>query len=129
MDRAVLDRLMQSGLQGAVVVNTVLNKPQNTDAALGFFRMRTAERISRYAGRTRQEYARVAAICPNPFWHERAGDALADGASGSPLDAVTRPPPEHVALSADTMLEAAPAIDESSSGRQAPWLRRWRRLR
>lgn len=104
---------LQSGLQGAVVVNTVLNKPQNTDAAHAFFRMRTVERISRYAGRTRQEYARVAATCPNPFWHERAGDALADGASGSPLDAVTRPPPEHVALSADAILDTAPVIDES----------------
>ncbi len=64
---------LQSGLQGAIVVNTILRKPENTDAAQRFFRMRAAERITRYTDRTKQEYARVAAVCSNAFWRERAG--------------------------------------------------------
>ena len=66
---------LQSGLQGAIIVNTILRKPENTEAAQRFFRMRIAARIGRYTGRTKQEYARVSAMCPNAFWHERAGDA------------------------------------------------------
>ena len=49
---------LQSGLQGAIIVNTMLRKPENTAAAQRFFRMRIAERVGRYTGRTK---ARVCA--------------------------------------------------------------------
>src|SRR5258708_13074842 len=91
---------LQSGLQGSIVVNTILKKPENTEAARQFFCMRIGERVGRYTGRTKQEYARVAP--PNAFWRARAGDASPALAVGDP-DPSVEPPPRapsaHVALS------------------------------
>jgi flavin-dependent dehydrogenase len=104
---------LQSGLQGAVIVNTMLRKPENTAAAQRFFCMRIAERVGRYTGRTRQEYARVSAMCPNAFWRERAGDASPVEADGPdpPLQPSPRSPSDQVAVSPDATLDAAPVID------------------
>lgn len=104
---------LQSGLQGAVIVNTVLMKPENTEAAQRFLRMRIAERVSRYTGRTRQEYGRVAALSPNAFWHERAGGVPVAEANGShpPLDPASPAPSGQVTVSPDATFDAEPVID------------------
>ena len=106
---------LQSGLQGAIVVNTMLRKPENTEAAQQFFRMRAAERVARYTGRTKQEYARVSAMCPNAFWQERAGDASLAEADGPPslLEPSPRAPSDQVAVSPHATLDVAPVIDGS----------------
>jgi hypothetical protein len=106
---------LQSGLQGAVVVNTMLRKPENTAAAQQFFRMRVAARIDRYTARTRQEYARVSAVCQHAFWRERAGDASVVEASGlyPPQNPLPLAPSDQVALSPQATLDAAPVIDGS----------------
>jgi flavin-dependent dehydrogenase len=104
---------LQSGLQGAIIVNTILRKPENTEAAQQFFRMRIAERVGRYTGTTKQEYARVSAMCPNAFWHERAGDASAAEAYWPypALEPSPRAPSDQVAVSPHATLDAAPVID------------------
>lgn len=104
---------LQSGLQGAIVVNTILRKPENTEAAHRFFRMRIAERIGRYTRRTKQEYARVSAMCPNAFWHERAGDAsgVETNRPHPPLEPSPQAPSDQVAVSPYLTLDAAPVID------------------
>ncbi|WFU44157.1 tryptophan 7-halogenase [Bradyrhizobium sp. CB82] len=105
---------LQSGLQGSIVVNTILRKPENTEVARQFFFMRTRERIGRYTGRTKQEYARVAAIYPNAFWRARASDASAAMAVGGPDSSVESPPraaSDQVAVSPHVSLGAAPVID------------------
>jgi flavin-dependent dehydrogenase len=105
---------LQSGLQGSIVVNTILRKPENTEAARQFFCMRIAERVGRYTARTKQEYARVAAIHLNAFWRARAGDAsaaTAAGDSGPPLQSPPRTASDQVAVSPHATLGAAPAID------------------
>ena len=104
---------LQSGLQGAIVVNTILRKPENAEAAEQFFRMRVAERVGRYTSRAKQEYARAAATCSSAFWHERAGDAsVADtNRPHQSLEPLPHTPPDQVAISPDLTLDAAPAID------------------
>ena len=104
---------LQSGLQGAIIVNTILRKPENTEAAQQFFRMRITERVGRYTGRTKQEYARVSAMCPNAFWHERAGEASVVEAAGPypPLEPAPPAPSDQVAVSPYATLDAAPVID------------------
>lgn len=101
---------LQSGLQGAVIVNTLLNKPGNTAAARGFFRTRVAERVARYAARTRQEYGRVSTTWPNAFWHERAGDTpvAETHRSDPPLELS---PSRQLVVSADATFDAEPVID------------------
>jgi hypothetical protein len=105
---------LQSGLQGSIVVNTMLRKPENADAARQFFCMRIGERVGRYKGRTKQEYARVAAIYPNAFWRARAGAASAAMPVGD-SDPSVQPPPratsDQVAVSPHASFDAAPAID------------------
>src|SRR5258708_10310517 len=81
---------LQSGLQGSIVVNTILKKPENTEAARQLFCIPIGERVGRYNGRTKQEYARVAP--PNAFWRARAGDPSAAMAVGDP-DPSVQPPP------------------------------------
>jgi flavin-dependent dehydrogenase len=104
---------LQSGLQGAIVVNTILRKPENTEASQRFFRMRIAEWIGRYIGRTKQEYARVSAVCSNAFWRERRGDTseVAIYLPHPPLELSPREPLDQVALSPYLMIDMAPAID------------------
>ena len=104
---------LQSGLQGAIVVNTILRKPENKEAAQQFFRMRVAERIGRYVGRTNQEYARASVARSNAFWRERAGDTpvVATYPPHPPLELSPRDPSDQVAVSPFVSLDEAPALD------------------
>jgi len=104
---------LQSGLQGAIIVNTILRKPENTEVAQSFFRMRTAQLIARYTGRTKQEYSRVLAVCSNAFWHERAGDASVAEVDRPypPLEPTPQAPSDQVVVSPHATLDAAPVID------------------
>lgn len=104
---------LQAGLQGAIVVNTMLRKPENTEAAQQFFRMRIAERIARYTDRTKQEYARASATFPNAFWHERAGDTsvVETYQPHPPLEPSPRAPSDQLAVSPYLTLDVAPVID------------------
>jgi flavin-dependent dehydrogenase len=104
---------LQSGLQGAIVVNTILRKPENMAPAQQFFRMRSVERVGRHTDRARQEYGRVSAVCANAFWHERAGNAseVASPQQHPRLEASPRDPSGQLALSPHLTLDQAPAID------------------
>ena len=104
---------LQSGLQGAIIVNTILRKPKNAEAAQQFFRRRTAELIGRHTSRTKHEYARVSAVSVNGFWHERAGDASVAGADQPflPMGPSPPAPSDQVVVSPCATLDAAPVID------------------
>jgi flavin-dependent dehydrogenase len=104
-----------SGLQGAVTVNTVLRRPENTEAAQQFFRMRIAERIKRYTARTKQEYSVASATRRNAFWHERSADVATPQAQASfrPLKPPQGEPSGQVAVSPNATFDAAPVIEGS----------------
>ena len=55
----------------------------------------------------------MAAMCPNAFWHERAGGAPVVEAAGPypPLEPAPRGPADQVAVSPHATLDAAPVID------------------
>lgn len=103
---------IQSGLQGAVVVNTILAKPSNAEAARQFHSLRSADRVGLYASRTRSEYARVAAARPKPhaFWTERAAGATAAALASASVNPPSKPA-VRVALAADVTIDTAPVID------------------
>lgn len=104
---------LQSGLQGAVIVNTLLKKPENTEAAQRFFRTRLAERVGRYVARTRLEYARVAANCPSAFWRERAGGAVTVEVKETdrPFEPELAAPSGQVTASPEVAFASEPVID------------------
>lgn len=68
---------LTSGIQAAIVVNTLLRYPEYSAAALEFYRSRQKERIQQYTEKTASAYAQVAARRPEAFWHVRAKGAPA----------------------------------------------------
>nr|CAA6830742.1 MAG: Unknown protein [uncultured Thiotrichaceae bacterium] len=104
---------LQSGIQAAVIVNTILKKPENSGLAQEFIKMRVAEHVSRYARKAKSEYSRVALMNTGLFWVERAGDIAAPESSvTTPL---IKPPPglpqTLVTMSPDIIVERAAVID------------------
>jgi flavin-dependent dehydrogenase len=100
---------LQSGLQAAIVVNTLLKKPEHTDAARQFFRMRVTEQVNRYTNQTRREYSRLTTLRSNAFWHQRASVSSVEGEKPeavSPCD-----PADKVAVSPEVTFNAAPVAE------------------
>lgn len=87
-----VQRAIQSALAGAVVVNTLLQRPRARALAERFYRDHLREAAERHQEWTRGHYARVAARRPARFWRERAGGAQPTAAA--PARAVVPPRPE-----------------------------------
>src|SRR5258708_16840021 len=67
-----VQKAIQSALSGAIVANTLLRRPESTDAALSFYRAQltdASERHRRWAG---EHYRDVADACDRPFWRRRS---------------------------------------------------------
>jgi flavin-dependent dehydrogenase len=67
-----VQKAIQSALSGAIVANTLLRRPESTDASLGFYRAQltdASERHRRWAG---EHYRDVADACQRPFWRQRS---------------------------------------------------------
>jgi hypothetical protein len=87
-----------SGIQSAVIINSILRKPESVELAQRFIRDRIAERVARFTVRTRNEYGRISALRSESFWHERAGPA--DAASRKmPVPVPPAPPAPRVCVS------------------------------
>ncbi len=67
---------LQSGIQSAIIVNTILRRPAAAELAREFYRARIDERVALFSRRMRDEYARVAARSRHPFWQERANGGI-----------------------------------------------------
>jgi hypothetical protein len=69
---------LQSGIQSAAVINTILNYPKNAALAQQFYRDRVDERVAIFSDRSSAEYRRVAERSIDPFWISR-GPAFYSG--------------------------------------------------
>ncbi|MBL8810736.1 MAG: tryptophan 7-halogenase [Planctomycetaceae bacterium] len=83
---------LTSGIQAAIVVNTILCFPELALIAQRFYQERQEERVRQFRHRTASEYQRVACFSSESFWQERAINAV-------------RPPPVH----ADNRLPLTPS--------------------
>ncbi|MCC8942776.1 tryptophan 7-halogenase [Bradyrhizobium sp. Arg68] len=63
---------MNSGLQAAVVVHTMLTRAANAEAAKAFYRDAQKDTVERHRVAAARHYAAVAGTTPTPFWRERA---------------------------------------------------------
>lgn len=63
---------IKSGLQGAIVVHTLLMRPENSDAALMFYRSRQEETVTQHRRWAGQQYEEAAVSRNRPFWRDRA---------------------------------------------------------
>ncbi|HYN79360.1 MAG TPA: NAD(P)/FAD-dependent oxidoreductase [Lamprocystis sp. (in: g-proteobacteria)] len=101
-----VQRAIQSALLGAVVVNTLLERPQAAGMAQQFYRDHLAEASGRHRIWARGHYAQVADTAATRFWRERAETPLAS--------AITPPevaPPIASPIAGSTPLDFAPGLD------------------
>ncbi|WGS19494.1 MULTISPECIES: NAD(P)/FAD-dependent oxidoreductase [unclassified Bradyrhizobium] len=63
---------MNSGLQAAIVVHTMLTRPEDAGAAITFYRDARKDTVERHRAAAARHYAAVAGTTSAPFWHERA---------------------------------------------------------
>ena len=70
-----VQKAIQSALSGAIVANTLLRRPESTDAALSFYRAQLGEASERHRRWAADHYRDVAERCGHPFWQQRAAPA------------------------------------------------------
>lgn len=67
-----VQKAIQTALAGAVVVNTLVRRPESREAALRFYRTSLEKAATRHRGWAADHYATVAAHRGGSFWHGRA---------------------------------------------------------
>ncbi|WP_407150960.1 NAD(P)/FAD-dependent oxidoreductase [Bradyrhizobium sp. ORS 86] len=71
---------MNSGLQAAIVVHTMLTRPEDARAAMTFYRDSRKDTVERHRAAAARHYAAVAGMTSARFWHERAAVVQASAA-------------------------------------------------
>ena len=79
-----VQKAIQTALAGAVVVNTLLRKPERHDAAFRFYRNSLSDASERHRGWAAAHYGTVAVQGAGKFWQDRA---IASRSSSVPLAA------------------------------------------
>jgi flavin-dependent dehydrogenase len=67
-----VQKAIQSALSGAIVANTLLRRPESTDAALDFYRAQLSGASERHRRWAAAHYSEVADARDHPFWRQRA---------------------------------------------------------
>jgi len=67
-----VQKAIQTALSGAIVANTLLRRPELTEAALSFYRTQLAEASERHRRWAAGHYRDVADKCDRSFWRDRA---------------------------------------------------------
>jgi 2-polyprenyl-6-methoxyphenol hydroxylase-like FAD-dependent oxidoreductase len=70
-----VQKAMQNALSGAVVVNTLLRRPELAGAAMAFHRSSLTASSERHRAWAASHYSTVADVRPGDFWKERASAA------------------------------------------------------
>lgn len=108
-----VQKAIQTALSGAIVVNTLLRKPELADAALRFYRDRLREASEQHRQWAAAQYAAVAAQRAGIFWSDRAA-ALPALTSPLPARAATdlsTPNPSPLVLSRNVALVELPCLE------------------
>jgi flavin-dependent dehydrogenase len=83
-----VQKAVQTALSGAIVANTLLRRPESTEAALGFYRAQLNEASERHRRWAAGHYRDVAEYRDRPFWRARANTGASDEpAPLPPIDA------------------------------------------
>lgn len=60
-----------TAIHAAIVINTILDRPGDTDMAMGFYRRRVSESAQFHARAAAQQYGEQWLFSPSPFWQRR----------------------------------------------------------
>jgi flavin-dependent dehydrogenase len=98
---------MNSGLQAAVVVHTMLTRADDAEAAKAFYRDAQKDTAERHRVASARHYAAVAGTTPTPFWRARS-------AAPVPMPTPLHPPPAfagRACLSREVRIADVPIVD------------------
>jgi hypothetical protein len=105
-----VQKAIQTALSGAVVVNTLLRRPESAEAAISFYRGQLAASFERHRRWASQHYREVADRNGHSFWSKRAGSIagpdLMSAPTAEPRTSMTAP----LALSCDLKFVPTPCL-------------------
>ena len=104
-----VQKAIQTALSAAVVVNTLLRKPESREAALQFYRSSLADASERHSKWAGEYYGAAAATRNAAFWRQRASRSLP--AAAAPLIAASDFADESLALSPKLTFVELPCIE------------------
>lgn len=104
-----VQKAIQTALSAAAVVNTLLRRPESSDAAMQFYRASLADASERHCNWAGEYYAAAAATRNTLFWRQRASRSLRAKAA-QPISASDFAD-EPLALSPDLTFVELPCID------------------
>lgn len=81
-----VQKAIQSALSGAIVANTLLRRPESTDAALDFYRAQLNDASERHRRWAAEHYCDVADAYDSPFWRQRSATHAAMDPAPLPVD-------------------------------------------
>ena len=99
-----------SGIQAAVVINTLAKYPANAKDAIAFYHERQTEKVLQYATKTAELYRARAIVCGQPFWQQRAAAETPAVLEPQALETRKLEPTCKLELSTLTTIEPTPAI-------------------
>jgi flavin-dependent dehydrogenase len=105
-----VQKAVRSALAAAVVVNTLLRKPERADAALAFYDAQLRETFETHRDWAARHYAEVAGPGCDPFWSARAAGATPEPPPAPPMT-VEAIATGVVALSPDVAIRPTPCLD------------------
>jgi hypothetical protein len=82
-------RAMLSALQGSIVLHTILSAPDQTEAAVEFYRTQQVDAVARSCRVAAQLYAAADRFAEAPFWRRRATSVAVTPAIGAVPHVVT----------------------------------------
>ena len=111
-----VQRAMVSALQAAIVVNTILRRPDQSVVAKRFYRDRHSEAVEKDKASGTAFYRDQAAVCPTPFWRryeEFQGGPLAPKEQVFSVNSSSLPPPDTpLRLCSHAYFEMTPVLNK-----------------
>lgn len=104
-----VQKAIQTALSGAVVVNTLLRKPESSEAAMQFYRSSLADASERHSNWAAEYYSTAAATRSAEFWRQRASGSFP--AEAAPSFSAGDFADEPLALSPDLTFVELPCIE------------------
>ena len=81
-----------TAIHGAIVINTILDRPGETETAMDFYRRRVVDSAQFHAHTAAQQYWEQWTISPSSFWRKRATlDAAPEGRTSTGLTSLDQP--------------------------------------
>lgn len=99
-----------SGLQAAVVINTLAKYPAHAQDAIAFYKDRQTEKVLQHATKAAAFYRERAAVTGEPFWQQRAAAAAPDIAPPPALETRKLEPARRIELSELSRIEPMPVM-------------------